>query len=66
MIVTVIGILAIAWGAATLLVGLLKPQAVWQMGKIQGFVSLLSETGTTIFFVAIGLAAIGLGLWLLL
>lgn len=66
MVTTIIGILAVAWGAATLLVGLLKPQALWQMGKIQGFVSLLSETGTTIFFVVIGLAAIGLGLWLLL
>lgn len=66
MVITVIGILAVAWGAATLLVGLVKPQAVWQLGKIQGFVGLLSETGTTIFFTVIGLAAIALGLWLLL
>lgn len=66
MVTTIIGILAIAWGATTLFVAFAKPQAIWRLGKIQGFVSLLSESGTMIFFAVLGLAAIGLGLWMLL
>lgn len=65
MITTILGILAVLWGAATVFVGLARPSALWKNAKIQGFVSLLSETGTTIFFVIIGLAAVGLGIWLI-
>lgn len=66
MTLTILGLLAILWGAATLYVGLARPASIWQIGKIQGFVGLLSERGTTIFFAVIGLAAVALGVWLLL
>jgi hypothetical protein len=56
-VLTFVAIFLILWGLATLLVGLLKPKSIWKNAKIQGFVSLLSETGTTIFFVIIGLVA---------
>ena len=48
--------LAIAW---------LKPPAIWNMGKIQGFVKLLTETGTVIFFYVWGIAALIVGIVLL-
>ncbi|MEZ4519870.1 MAG: hypothetical protein R3C44_24580 [Chloroflexota bacterium] len=66
MVFTILGVLAILWGVATIFVGSARPQGLWNNSKIQGFVSLLSATGTTIFFVIIGLAAIALGLWLLI
>lgn len=55
---TIIAVFLIAWGALTLLVGLLKPKAVWSIGKVQGFVQLIGETGTTIFFGVVGAAAL--------
>lgn len=60
-----IGIALIVYGALTLYVALAKPEPVWRMGKIQGFVQLLSEKGTVILFVVVGLAALAAGLWLL-
>jgi hypothetical protein len=35
-----------------------KPKAIWNLGKIQGFVQLLSEKGTVIFFSIVGIATI--------
>ena len=55
----------ILWGAGTLFVALRKPAAVWKLGKIQGFVQLLGEKGTVIFFVFIGVATIAGGIYLL-
>jgi len=43
-----------------------KPEKLWNSGKIQGFVKFLGETGTTIFFIIFGLAALGVGIWLLI
>jgi hypothetical protein len=62
---TILALFLIAWGALTLLVGLLRPRTIWKMGKLQGFVQLLGETGTVILLVGLGLAAIGGGIWLL-
>ena len=53
-----LGIFLILWGASTLLVGLLRPKRLWEIGKIQGFVTLFTERGTTIFFAVVGLLAI--------
>lgn len=63
---TVIGFLAILYGVVTLCIALFKPPKLWNVAKIQAFVSLLSATGTTIFFAIVGVAAITFGLWLLL
>ena len=42
-----------------------KPAAIWNMGKIQGFVNILGETGTKIFFIIFGLVVGGFGVWFL-
>ena len=45
----IIGLFLIVWGALTVLVAVLRPKAIWQLGKLQGFVQLLTERGTSIF-----------------
>ncbi len=62
---TILAVFLILWGSATLLVALLKPPRLWQMGKIQGFVQVLSETGAVILFVVVAVAAIVGGVLLL-
>jgi len=42
-----------------------KPEAIWNMGKVQAFIKVLGETGTKIFFFIFGAAALGVGIWLL-
>ena len=64
--ITILAIFLILWGAATLLVGILRPKALWELGKIQGFVTILTARGTTIFFTVIGLLALAGGVALLL
>lgn len=64
-IAAIIGLLLIVWGALTVLVAVLKPKTIWQLGKIQGFVQLLTERGTVVFFSAVGLAAVIGGLLIL-
>ena len=62
---TILAIFLILWGLSTLLVGALRPQVLWKNAKIQGFVSILSDSGTTILFVVIGLAAMVGGILIL-
>ena len=64
--ITIIGIAFILWGLATVSIALFKPKAIWKMGKIQGFVQILSETSTVIFFIIVGAIAIGAGIFILL
>ena len=56
----------ILYGIFTLYIAYFKPKAIWNIGKIQGFVQLLSEKGTVIFFALVGIAAIAGGIFLLL
>lgn len=42
-----------------------KPGKIWGMGKIQGFIRVLGNTGTHILFAVFGLAMGGVGVWLL-
>ena len=56
----------ILYGIFTLYIAFAKPKAIWNIGKIQGFVQLLSEKGTVIFFSIVGIAAIAGGIFLLL
>lgn len=62
---TVLGIILIIYGIFVLAITVLKPAPIWNMKKIQGFVSALTETGTVIFFAIWGLAAIVIGIVLL-
>lgn len=59
------GIACLVWSAATLFVAIAKPRSVWQLGKLQGFVKILGETGATLFVGGAGLAAGVLGAFLL-
>ncbi|MBI9047064.1 MAG: hypothetical protein JEZ06_21440 [Anaerolineaceae bacterium] len=62
---TILAIFLLAWGTAAILLAIFKPKKIWKIGKIQGFVHLLGNTGTTILFVIMGLAAIVGGILLL-
>lgn len=64
-VAAIIGLLLIVWGALTVLVAILKPKTIWQLGKVQGFVQLLTERGTVIFFSVVGLGAVIGGLLIL-
>jgi len=43
-----------------------KPAKIWNMGKIQGFINILGDLGTRIFFAVWGAAALGFGIYFLL
>lgn len=62
---TALGIILIVYAIFVLVIAFMKPAPIWNLKKIQGFVSALTETGTVIFFVIWGLAALALGVWLL-
>ena len=62
---TVLGIILIVYGLFVIGITYLKPPAIWNMKKIQGFVSALTETGTVIFFYIWGIAALVIGIVLL-
>jgi hypothetical protein len=63
---TIIAYVLILYGIFTLYIAYVKPKAIWNLGKIQGFVQLLSEKGTVIFFSIVGVAAIVGGIFLLM
>lgn len=63
---TIIAYALILYGVFTLYVAYAKPKAIWNLGKIQGFVQLLSEKGTVIFFTIVAVAIIIGGAYLLL
>lgn len=60
----VLGLFLTVWGLATILVAVFKPAAIWKIGKVQGFVQLLTEKGTVVFFSIVGAAALVGGLLL--
>ncbi|MDF1594894.1 MAG: hypothetical protein P1T08_02170 [Acidimicrobiia bacterium] len=62
---TALGIVLIVYGIAVVAIAFMKPPAIWNIKKIQGFVSALTETGTVIFFIVWGIAAIVIGIVLL-
>lgn len=63
---TIIAYLLILYGLLVLYVAFARPKAIWRLGKIQGFVQLLSEKGTVMFFSMVGMAAIIGGILLLM
>lgn len=62
---TIIAYALILYGVFTLYIAYVKPKAIWNLGKIQSFVQLLSEKGTVIFFSIVGVATIAGGLYLI-
>lgn len=63
---TIIAYALILYGVFTFYIAYIKPKAIWNIGKIQGFVQLLSEKGTVIFFSIVGIATIVGGIFLLI
>lgn len=63
---TIIAYALILYGIFTLYIAFAKPKAIWNIGKIQGFVQLLSEKGTVIFFSIVGIATIVGGVLILM
>ena len=63
---TIVAYALILYGIAVLYVAYFKPKSIWNLGKIQGFVQLLSEKGTVIFFSILGIATIVGGAWILM
>ena len=62
-----LAIFLVLYGAFALFFSLTKkPTKMWNMGKVQGFVKILSEVGTQIFIFVFGGAALGIGIWLLI
>lgn len=57
------GTLLVVYAIAVYAIAYLKPEPVWKMGKIQGFVKVLGEKGTVIFFYVWGTIALGFGIW---
>ena len=53
-----LAIVLVVYGIFVLVVAIFKPKAIWDMAKIQGIVKLLGETGTVVFFIIWGLAAL--------
>jgi len=64
--ITIIAYALILYGLFTFYIAYAKPKSIWKIGKIQGFVQLLSERGTVVFFTLIGVATIAGGVYLLL
>ena len=60
-----LGLFLVIYGAFVFIIALIKPKAIWEMGKIQAFVKRLGEKGTVIFFFIWGAIALGFGIWLL-
>jgi hypothetical protein len=63
---TIIAYALILYGILTLYIAFARPKAIWSIGKIQGFVQLLSEKGTVIFFSIVGIGTIVGGTLILL
>ena len=60
-----LGLFALAYAALCIyLAATKKPESIWNMGKIQGFVKVLGEKGAVIFFAIWGLGFAALGIWL--
>ena len=55
---TIVAYILILYGIATLYIAYVKPKSIWKTGKIQGFVQLLTEKGTVIFFSIVGIGVI--------
>ena len=61
-----VALLAFAYAAFVVYIAATKkPEKIWNMGKVQGFVKVLGEKGTVIFFYFWGVAFAVVGVLLL-
>ncbi len=60
-----LGIVLIVYSAAVFYITFKKPEAIWNMSKIKLFRKFLGEKGTEIFFYLFAVAALGIGIWLM-
>lgn len=62
----ILGLFLLVYGIFVFYIALTKkPDKIWNMGKIQGFVKILGEKGTVIFFIVWGVIALAVGIYLL-
>lgn len=59
-----LGLLALAYAGLVVWISIKKPEKIWSMGKIQGFIKVLGEKGTVIFFYVWAAIFAGVGIWL--
>lgn len=63
---SIVAIVLLLYGALCLALAVMKvPAALWNLDKIDAFKKLLGEVGTQIFIGVWGVAALVLGVWLL-
>jgi len=62
----ILGIVLIVYALLVFFITIWKPKGIWNLGKIQGFVKMMGDTGTRIFFAFWGAAALGFGILFLL
>lgn len=60
-----LGILLIVYSVAVVYITFKKPESIWNMAKIKMFRKILGEKGTVIFFYLFALAALIIGIWLM-
>lgn len=60
-----LGLLLIIYSAAVFYITVKKPESIWNMAKIKMFIKLLGEKGTEIVFYVFAVAALVIGIWLL-
>jgi uncharacterized membrane protein len=53
-----LAIFLFVYGALVIVIAIFRPGSIWQMAKIQGFVKLMGETGTRVFFIIWAIAAL--------
>jgi uncharacterized membrane protein len=53
-----LAIFLFVYGALVIAIAIFKPGSIWQMAKIQGFVKLMGDTGTRVFFIIWAIAAL--------
>jgi hypothetical protein len=52
----ILAIVLWVYAVAVIVIALAKPAPIWNLAKIQGFVKMMGEKGTTIFFIVWAIA----------
>lgn len=62
---TIWGIILVVYALLVIALTVFKPAPIWRLGKIQGFIKLLGEKGTVVFFWIFALIVLIIGIVLL-
>ncbi|MBN2287595.1 MAG: hypothetical protein JXQ26_08470 [Tissierellales bacterium] len=60
-----LGVLAVLYAVAVVVIAVMKPEKIWSMKKIELFKKVLGDKGTEIFFYLWAVGFLFLGIWLL-